>query len=582
MKICNWIIFLNVVLIQSAHCQKFFINDWSNSGMRTSKFVEDEIINVYDRGVDSTGIIACDQIVQGIINEKVNAKRILFFPKGKYLFTKSILINRNNIVIRGEKKETQFLFNLQSKATDCIKITGNLSNESSTIVSEANIGLQSIIVKDATKFKKGDWIRLQCKDSAIMFSSWARGSLGQILQIDSIYDNVLILSGSLRYNYTQLLSPFVTKIDIRSQVGIECLSLKRIDSTTTQTTNIAFDYCANSWVNGVESNLTNFAHLAISYSAHIQVHNSYFHHSHSYGGGGQGYGVVLQFASSQCKVENNILEHLRHAILFQSGSNGNVVAFNYMIDPYWTQSFSPTNSAGDIVLHGNFPFANLIEGNINQNSIIDNSHGLNGPWNTFYKNRSELYGIIVTTSNCVDSLQIIENEITSSSLGYYVIQGKGNIELANVVKGNSIPASTLGIDKRSLFLTNEQFPYCYNEKYLFPYIGKPNSYNYSTIPAKENYNEEKYFNCNCEIINSTKNASSTKKTLQVYPNPIHADGHLFLNGLVNEIFIYDSQGYRIYTGTSQQINLSLEQPGIFWVKAILPDNTTQSFKLIKF
>jgi hypothetical protein len=57
-----------------------------------------------------------------------------------------------------------------------------------------------------------------------------------------------------------------------------------------------------------------------------------------------------------------------------------------------------------MVLHGNYPFANLFEGNINQNTVIDNSHGKNGPYNTFFRNRSELWGVVMNNSPATDSV----------------------------------------------------------------------------------------------------------------------------------------------------------------------------------
>ncbi|MBK6996924.1 MAG: hypothetical protein IPH31_19135 [Lewinellaceae bacterium] len=38
-------------------------------------------------------------------------------------------------------------------------------------------------------------------------------------------------------------------------------------------------------------------------------------------------------------------------MLLQSGSNGNVLGYNFSTDPYWEEF--PNDAAGDIVLHGN-------------------------------------------------------------------------------------------------------------------------------------------------------------------------------------------------------------------------------------
>jgi len=90
-------------------------------------------------------------------------------------------------------------------------------------------------------------------------------------------------------------------------------------------------------------------------------------------------------------------------VLLQSGANGNVISYNYSLNPNQSDS-PPANGAGDLVLHGNYPFANLFEGNICQNVMIDASHGINGPYNTFFRNRVQLYGIIMSPSPATDSM----------------------------------------------------------------------------------------------------------------------------------------------------------------------------------
>ena len=167
-----------------------------------------------------------------------------------------------------------------------------------------------------------------------------------------------------------------------------------------------------------------------------RVEGSYFTNAFNHGGGGKAYGVVLAFTSSQCMVENNIFKRLRHSILFQAGPNGNIVGYNYSHDAYWTGVFSPSDFSGDIVMHGNYPFLNLIEGNIIQNLVIDNSHGINGPGNVFLRNRIENAGIFMNCSPATDFQAFIGNEITGTGTstnglipfpkGLYSLCGRGH------------------------------------------------------------------------------------------------------------------------------------------------------------
>jgi len=159
---------------------------------------------------------------------------------------------------------------------------------------------------------------------------------------------------------------------------------------------------------------------------------------------------MVETTSSECKIENNIFKHLRHSMILQAGANGNVFTYNYSTDPYWETSYSPPNSAGDVVLHGNYPYRNLFEGNVVQNIVIDNSHGSNGPYNTFLRNRAALYGIFMSADNS-PSQNFLGNEIPLATppYGLYLLQGVDHFEYGNNHRGVIIPSGTQQFDDSS-------------------------------------------------------------------------------------------------------------------------------------
>ena len=102
----------------------------------------------------------------------------------------------------------------------------------------------------------------------------------------------------------------------------------------------------------------------------------------------------------------------------QTGVNGNVIAYNYSIEP--NRSEFPAEASADISLHGHYPFSNLFEGNIVQNIQIDLTHGPNGPFNTFFRNRAELYGIVMSSGIVQnDSINELQEEIQNMTLNNY-------------------------------------------------------------------------------------------------------------------------------------------------------------------
>jgi hypothetical protein len=256
------------------------------------------------------------------------------------------------------------------------------------------------------------------------------------------------------------------------------MGIERIDNTAPQqTSTLFFNYSNTCWISGLALNKCTFSHIELSHSNQMRVSNCYIHDAHEYGDGGRGYGVVMHFGTGECLIENNVFEHLRHSILLQAGANGNVITYNYSHDPFWSTSspFIPSNSAGELVLHGNYVYRNLFEMNSVQNIVIDNSHGPNGPYNTFLRNRAALFGLFFSADNS-PSQNFIGNEIPNTSFPYssvnYMLLGTDHFLFGNNNKGTIDPVGTEIISLNSLAYLNA--PAFLNGQALAQ-IGAPNT-----------------------------------------------------------------------------------------------------------
>ncbi len=407
--------------------------NWSDAGFKGPKPTYNYTVNIMSYGGDNTNNNTNNTAFNSALLALAGKGGVIYFPKGVYKFTSNINLNRDSITIKGAGADsTELRFNLSGNIVNCINIYGSMNIADSTkFVSNGARDSSNVTVSNASQFNNNDWVYLQCNDVAYMTSSWAYKSLGQVMKIKNKVVNKVYFYSPFRFYYKSSLNPKITKINPRKVIGIECLKIARKDITTGQSSNISFDKAVQCWINGVESDSTNYAHIEINRSSNIEITNSYFRDAFAYGGGGQGYGIALQYSANECKIENNIFKHLRHSLLLQAGANGNVIGYNYSLNPFWTELFLPSNSAGDIVLHGNYPFSNLFEGNINQNTVIDNSHGKNGPYNTFLRNRSESYGLFMNNSPATDTTQLLGFEITNPTLGLYTVLGNGNLLYGN-------------------------------------------------------------------------------------------------------------------------------------------------------
>lgn len=537
------------------------LTDWSRAGLRDTLPVSQNYIDFALSGGIGDGVTPNNSVLQTLLST-ASGPTVIYFPAGNYLFTTAINLP-DGIILRGAGSDQSVLtFNLNGGGANLITISGSSTSVTSTFSTTAVRGSNIIRVANTANFSIGDFVYVKDNDSSIVFSSWAYGSAGQVNRIESITGDTLVLRDALRRNYSLNKNPIVKKILPASFCGLECLKIDRLDATTSQTSAVAITYARDCWVKAVESNNCNFAHVEISWSTDIEISGCYFHHAFAYGGGGQGYGVAIQYASGNCLITNNCFNHLRHSILFQAGANGNVASYNYSTDPYWT-SF-PSNSAGDIVMHGNYPYCNLIEGNITQNIVVDASHGINGPDNLFFRNRAELYGIVMSTNPASDSVMYVGNEVTNTAflMGNYTLNGNGHFQYGNNIRGTLTPANTSLLPEESYYLSSPP-----NWLNSWPGIGTAYPYNTGTIPAKVRFINQNYTDCN-SVITSVRDEKSEDPV--IYPNAFEQNITLSGNASYYDVTIYEMSGkcvFRQRVKTGEEIDLSYLSPGVYALNA---------------
>lgn len=509
---------------------------------------------------------------------------IVYFPAGTYLFNSPIYL-RSNFIIRGAGAD-QTTFKIEHQNTGhSFYASGYPTNDTSLLITAALKGTNQINVSNVLSFSIGDWVHLKQNDMDLTTSAWAAGSVGQIAQISAITGNTLTFASEMRMDYILQRSPFIQRILPVKNTGVECLKIERIDnSAPEQASNISFDYTVNSWVKGVAFEKTTFAHVEANHSSNLAIHNCYFKDAFEYGDGGRAYGVMLQFSTNECSVYDNIFNHLRHSMIVQAGANGNVFCYNYSINPFWTGSaFLPSNSAGDMVLHGNYVFANLFEQNDGQNIVIDNSHGGNGPNNTFLRNRASLWGIFFS-DNTSPGQNFIGNEIPNASFPYsavnYTIQGVDHFEYGNNNKSVVTPPGTSDLSDIS---------YCYQQRpsFILPNywskIGLPSTLNSGKIPAGDHFILNEFTAGACGFDGSLNLPEITTLNLIIAPNPVETNQELSFNSSVYGLEIYNVSGSIIYqkefdSGISEW-KVQLE-PGIYIILAKNEFKTARIHRLV--
>jgi hypothetical protein len=457
--------------------------DWTRAGVVQPFTGQSIVINPASFGAVGDGINDDAPAVIAAINSLNGAAGTIQFAPGTYLL-RSALTLPDSITLSGSSPASiKLLFDLGGNGVNCISITKSQSTSFVPVISGFTRGSDSLILSSVAGLSVGDMIELREQNGAwdVQPATWAAYSVGQILKIDSIAGNTVYLEEALRIDYDPQLSPELRKIIPVTDVTITCLGIERLDAASFGY-NIGFEYAYNCRVSGIESKKSVGAHIAAEASSHLSIEGSYFHHAFAYDGTStHGYGVMLATHTSDCLIENNVFEHLRHSMMAKQGANGNVFAYNYSFDPFRTEV--PNNAGGDISLHGHYAYANLFEGNMVQTLHIDQTWGPSGPYNTFFRNRAALYGIIMSTGGG-DTMNFVGNEITHPSSGYYILNGTGHLEYGNNVQGTIQPTGTGNLNDVSYFRTS---PPAYWTSQPWPSIGAPSSPGSGSIPAFERF-----------------------------------------------------------------------------------------------
>lgn len=513
--------------------------DWSEAGNQNALTHPSNVINVLSFGAAGDSITDNSPAFASAVASLNGNAGVILVPPGNYLFL-SPLVLADSVIIRGSSSDsTNFYFDLNGAGANCISIEHTQSNSFVPVLSGYTKGSDSLVLGPAAGLAVDDIIEIRQQNGTwdIAPAPWAAYSVGQLAMITSINGNTIHLDQEIRIDYDPMLAPEIRKVDAIKNAGIECLRIHRLDQASSGY-NISFSYSYNCWVKGVESSRSAGAHVSISAGSHTEITGSYFHHAFAYDGAStRGYGVMLAHHASDCLIADNIFEHLRHAMIVKQGANGNVFAYNYSIDPYRTEI--PHNAGGDISLHGHYAYANLFEGNIVQNIHIDKTWGPSGPYNTFFRNRAELYGIFMSQDSVSSDMQsFVGNEVTHPSQGLYILSGTGHFEHGNNIDGTITPSNTNTLTDNSYYLSAA--PSFWSSSTAWPSIGIPSVLNSGTIPAKQRLLQNIFTACASQSLGI---AEAGSVQLNVFPNPFSDVIHIELDKPVNiELQLTDITG----------------------------------------
>ncbi len=507
--------------------------DWSQAGVQQFFVDSSNVLDVTTFGATGNGVSNDLPAVQSAFAALSGQSGIVYFPPGNYIINGTINIP-DSVVIKGASSGlTALIFNLGGVTGNCINVWKPQTLPFYPVQDGYQKGSFKLVTDSAMIFNPGDYAELRQQNGSWDTNPafWADYSAGQMLRVTGINGDTLYVEQAIRMDYDPSLNVEIRKIIPRVNIGIECVSVTRTDSTAPGVNyGIYANAAAQVRIRGVEMHRTIGAMIWAEYSTAMEISGCYFHHAYEYSGSNnRGYGVVMASHTGECKIENNIFRRLRHAMMVKQGANGNVFGYNYSIEPFRTEF--PNDAGGDISLHGHYPFANLFEGNICQNLMIDQAWGPSGPFNTFFRNRIELYGIILSSGTVnTNKNNFVGNDITGTGpfQGNYLLTGTGHFEYGNNDNGVIKPTGTSALPDTSCYL--DSFPAFWNIASPFPNIGTPNPVTGQNIPARERYvtTAAELTICGPDTVTTGLNSYDKVSTseIQIYPNP--ADDRIYI------------------------------------------------------
>ncbi|MBN1997483.1 T9SS type A sorting domain-containing protein [candidate division KSB1 bacterium] len=346
------------------------------------------VVDVYEFGAAGDGVSDDFPAFEKAINSLPALGGIVSIPKGDFLIKKSLSTGKS-VVFSGEGAEkSRLFFDLGGEAKQCIEFMTYQRGQWIDVMAGLNKDSDKLVVADAMSFKPGIFFEIQQdNDPDIMYTdeewnqSWAQNAVGQIGIVQDVRGDTLFLQKPLYLDYRPELNPVIRTQGFVTFGGLKNLYISRLDAGDGHT--VMFKNAAFCCVQNIESDITYRSHINFTSSYGCEVRDSYFHHSHDYGGGGHGYGVECGQHSTDNLVENSIFQRLRHSMMVHVGASGNVYAYNYSRENQSEGTWLPC----DISLHGHYANFNLFESNIVQEIDVGDYWGPMGPGNTFLRNK---------------------------------------------------------------------------------------------------------------------------------------------------------------------------------------------------
>ncbi|MCM0080920.1 right-handed parallel beta-helix repeat-containing protein [Geomonas sp. Red32] len=224
-------------------------------------------------------------------------------------------------------------------------------------------------------------------------------SLGQLVSLKEVTSTTATLEIPLYWSFDARLKPSGVRLrGVTSGAGIEDLTVDNGESGSPAQNDsggtVVMKGVANCWLHRVEVTGSWQSAVRVMAAYRSTIRSCRIHegipalpaNGPQYGPR-RAYGIFINPYASANLFENNEIYHLVSPFLIAGAVSGNVIAYNYLPDPYYSD---PNWIQVTIGFHGPHPVMNLIEGNYSVGRIAPDNYWGSSSHNTFFRNRNRL------------------------------------------------------------------------------------------------------------------------------------------------------------------------------------------------
>ena len=333
---------------------------------------------------DPSGVVDCASNLQKAL-DNCSANHAVYLPTGSFGISATLDLP-SYVALRGAGSDVT---TIKLTGGNGLRFDGTKNYGSEIDMTEDPAkGDTQFVLAHTNGLSVNDWISIfQDNDPSIPVSINGNGSncfwcgedngqhtMQQFARITAISGTTISVNRPLYYDYNDAANDAAVK---RVNFGIVKAGIEdlKIDGSGVNGSLITAWHARHSWIRAVETYMagdsSGDAHLAMYWCHGIELRDSYLHHGKG-NGSGQNY-IYALYWNSDHKIENNIIESLRH-MTFEGGGSGCAVLYNYLVNN-WEAEDDTYLSADLNPNHGPHPHMNLFEGNISSKFTADQTMG---------------------------------------------------------------------------------------------------------------------------------------------------------------------------------------------------------------